>query len=284
MPAPCSDSQQSSAHGAAATPPPADHRDVSARRPVVFLVSFISASSLAVAALLTAFAARPLVCVYLPEGTWPLTSGSTNHPRDLSEALVKALLPLPKTSWDNWPCMPGNSDIWLPPSEWYHPERTSVAQFTVRTLNQIYFEWRDETGQTHHVLQRVPELSLYEAVGWRGGHLWHVSLDHALSRKDYPDYLALLLCSCSPVYHQPLARRFREGFARIDDANGRSLAGFDGHGCRTGFCEQGPRDNKPCEEHCENPCTELSGDHLNRECGGCASDVTCHPGADGYRD
>eukprot|EP00966_Prymnesium_polylepis_P011503 264913-Prymnesium_polylepis.1 len=166
------------------------------------------------------------------------------QPADVSEAMVKAFLPLPKTSWDSWPCAPNDPQIFVIPNA----SDAAAASFD-------RFVWVDASGREHAVPKAVMFPSgLYESIGSAfgtsllGAHFWHAALDHALVDTNR---LALLLCPCSPVYSQHLARRFRLAMGIVETEGeghepvsftlhaGTHGAGWDSHRCREDYCERG---------------------------------------------
>ena len=312
----------------------------------------LSLLSVLTAALIALFVARPLTCFCDAQPRWPWTSSSMGQPRDVAEIFVKAFLPLPKTTWDSWPCAPGDASVF---------DTSSAAAAAARRADVPLLSWGDDAGITHVATsQQFLPHGVFESVSsgtvlpGSGGHFWHISILRALDELEEisaPDGLALLLCNCTALGSHYLSRRLQHAIG-LKPVDGQQLEWFRFHvptfwrarRCREDFCERkeaavstggsaiastggeavAPRgegaitstggdvvastggdvvtstggeivastggeavlasadEELSCEPWCQHPCSELNGESLRQECGGCDEHYACNNGALGY--
>ena len=215
------------------------------------------------------FSARPAHCFVRPEHA----SRVRGEASSVVDALFKGLLPLPATSWEDWPCKPlapwlseaaerggesgsgegGGGQGGGESSEGGdagsdHINRTVTAAVAERiaarrTARRLAF-FGDAHGAVHIRQARALFFgrSAYAVAG--GGHLWHVAVSVAVDAAHTPDGsgcgLASLLCACSPHSTHRLARRLRHHMS----LDGPPIAWFHiGEGarfdCWRQFCKSG---------------------------------------------
>ena len=170
----------------------------------------------------SSFLARPLTCLVATDEDdlhWPLTSfGAMNLPTDLTEALVKAFLPLPKTSWDSWPCLGGDPTAIYP-----EPMDPGFAKEPIFLYSDDLKCTRGVaiTGNcTQYASITVGELQHAGSEPLGGGHFWHAGIGNAGLLE-----MALMLCDCSPLHPHTLAARYRDALG-VRLPAGRTLTWF----------------------------------------------------------
>ena len=168
------------------------------------------------------FLARPLTCLAATNEHdlhWPLTSsGATSLPTDLAEAFAKAFLPLPRTSWDIWPCLPGDPTAIYP--EPMDPGFAKEPIFLYSDDLKCTHEAAIAGNCTQHASITVGKLLHAGSEPLGGGHFWHAGIDNAGLLE-----MALMLCDCSPLHPHTLAARYRDALG-VRLPAGRTLAWF----------------------------------------------------------